>query len=270
MNIIKALFKKDIRCIEEKLLINPSKVRIRSNRPSTIFFTTWKCGSVITDKIVSVISEFQQLQRIDFQTYFENNTSDPIAKLQEIKFLSTCFQQSGFFYGPFKFFINIPDLRNYKVIVQLREPKDVLTSMYFSFAFSHPEILEDTKNKKQEFLNSDINAIALKYAPDFLAHSYVPYMKLLKSNNQFLFVTYEEMVTNFDVWIKKICEYMGLELSNSQRDRIYAMADFKVDKENIHSHKRSVLPGNYKKHLSQATIDELNELFKTPNEYFGY
>jgi len=194
----------------------------------------------------------------------------PYQRLRDPFFLSNCFPAKGYFFGPLKFFINIPQLENYRVIIQLRDPRDLLTSMYYSFAFSHPEIHEAGSKIKDEFRNSDVNAMALKYGPQYLQHSFKPYMDLLKSNDQILFVKYEEMVTTFDTWLHKICEHLGANLSEDERAEILSIADFKVDKEDIHSHKRSVQPGNHKKHLSPDTIAKLDNIFVDVNSFYGY
>jgi hypothetical protein len=156
------------------------------------------------------------------------------------------------------------------VIVQLRDPRDLLTSMFYSFAYSHPEIHDAGSKIKEEFLNSDVNAMALKYGPQYLQHSFKPYMDLLKSDKRILFVKYEEMVTSFDTWLGKICNHLGANLSAEERKQITSLADFKVDRENINSHKRSVQPGNHKKHLSQETIARLDNIFADVNSFYGY
>jgi hypothetical protein len=270
MNFIKAFFRKDTRSIEEKLFTDGKKYALKSNSHSAVFFTTWKCGTVIADQIFKQMSHSLKLQPVDYQTYVEYNMNKPYDRLQESHFLNTCFQEKGYFYGPFKLYIDIPNLHNYKVIVQLRDPRDVMTSMYFSFAFSHAGINEYARNIKKEFLNSDVNSMALKYAPQYLTLSYKPYMELLKNNNQVLFVKYEEMVTAFDSWLDRICNHLDVKLSDEEKQRINTIADFKVDKENIHSHKRSVQPGNYKKHLTETTIAELDKIFSEVNSFYGY
>src|SRR5690606_38944330 len=264
------LFKKDTRTIEERLLAGGRKSLSKSKATSVIFFTTWKCGSVITDQIFKRLSRSLNIVPVDFQTYLEYNADQPFEKLKEEKFLNSCFPETGFLFGPFKLFINIPNLHRYKIIIQLRDPRDVLTSMYYSFAYSHPEIHDDARNKRKEFQASDVNTIALKYAPEFLAKSYSPYMQLLKNNDNILFVKYEEMVTNFESWLEKVSGYLDINLSKEAKDQILKIADFRVDGENVHSHKRSVQPGNHKKHLTEATIAQLNNIFADVNSFYGY
>jgi hypothetical protein len=256
--------------LAEVFLKDPRKLINNSPATSIIFFTSWKCGSVVSDRLLKELAKLLNLRAVDYQTYLEYNVPNPHERLQNVNFLRTAFFRKGFFFGPLKYFIKIPSLENYKVIVQLREPKDLLTSMYFSFAYSHPEIHEAGRKIKKEFLESDINTMALKYGPQYFAHSFKPYMDLLQSNERFLFVKYEEMVTNFDSWLTKICVYLDVNLSDDERGRIYKLADFKVENENIYSHKRSVNPGNYRKHLSAGTIKELNKIFAETNAYFNY
>ncbi len=241
-----------------------------SDQQSIVFYSTWKCGSVVTQKILNYLMQKCGLYVIDFQSKFEYIFQNPIERLKDNDFLNNSFISNGFFFGPFKFFIAVPNLEKYKVIVQLRDPKDVLTSMYFSFAHSHPQIHEDSQEKRKEFQSANINDIALKYAPEFLNHSYLPYMKLLQSNDRFLFLKYEEMVTDFDGWLKKICDYLELNLSKEEHLKIHNIANFQVETEDIHSHKRAVKPGNYKKHLSDDTVKELNKIFEEVNNYFNY
>lgn len=60
--------------------------------------------------------------------------------------------------------------------------------------------------------------MALKYGPQYLQYSFKQYMELLmKSNSNILFVKYEEMVTNFDSWLKKVSQHLEVNLSGAEK-----------------------------------------------------
>src|SRR5690606_7846671 len=107
---------------------NPSKFTEQVGPQSVLYFTTWKCGSVITNQIFQCLCSHLKLRPVDFQTYIEYNIDQPYQRLRDPFFLSNCFPARGYFFGPLKFFINIPNLEQYRVIVQLRDPRDLLTS----------------------------------------------------------------------------------------------------------------------------------------------
>ena len=83
---------------------------------------------------------------------------------------------------------------------------------------------------------------AEEYRRDFL-----DFHRQLVGKPGVLFLPYEEMVTAFPEFIRKVVEHAGMDGNRSLVDRIVKEADFEVSSENVLSHKRSVKPGNHRK-----------------------
>ncbi len=60
-----------------------NKKKSHSRIQSVIFFTTWKCGSVVTDLIFKEIAKSSKSEYLDYQTYFEYNFSKPLQRLKK-------------------------------------------------------------------------------------------------------------------------------------------------------------------------------------------
>ena len=86
-------------------------------------------------------------------------------------------------------------------------------------------------------------------------------------------VSYEEMVTDFAGWLKKVVERFELQ----DGDATYRMVLAKraeevapVAEENIWLHKRKVTPGDYLEKLRPETFAELDRRFASVSEALGY
>ncbi len=249
------------------------RITPKNDLSSLIFFTTWKCGSSVAGRLIEELATRQAYECIDYQSKlaeFSYLSDNPVSQMKQAHFFNKAFQSQGFFYGPIRLYIPIPSLEDYKVILMLREPKDVFTSMYFSFAYSHRMINEHTLKTRQEYLSSDVNQMAVKKSKSFLQDIYKPYMKMLQKHPHILFVKYEEMVLDCDSWLKRILEYLGIPYNQKEIEHYKTKYNLNAESGGINSHKRSVLPGNYQEHLSDETIQYLDELFQETNTYFGF
>lgn len=72
--------------------------------------------------------------------------------LEEMQKYAYLFKRRGYVYSVFGGAIEgIPALEQYRIFLMVRDPRDVLTSMYYSSAYSHP-VPEATGDKREAFL----------------------------------------------------------------------------------------------------------------------
>ena len=154
----------------------------------------------------------------------------------------------------------------------LREPRDVLTSLYFSHAYSHAIPLlnqEELLNLRKKALSMTIDEYVIENMPKYL-RIYQEYCQNLFGKPNVMFVTYEKMVTDFDTWLDSIIEFLKLKVSPELVSKIKEEADFTVKEENIYAHKRQVLPGEHQRKLKPETIEILNYNFSEILDVLGY
>jgi len=169
----------------------------------------------------------------------------------------------------------ISDEKEYSII-QLRDPRDILVSSYFSMAYTHPYGPNTKKIQANTQKNGIEGFIKNNYKNTLDAHNMI--INNSKDSNNIIYVKYSEMIFNFKNYVDKISE--PFNLNEAQKLQLYNM--YKKDFENITEipeqtlkahcnevkngeinkfHKRKMLPGDYKEKLMPQTIEFLTEKF---------
>src|SRR5262249_37925766 len=141
----------------------------------------------------------------------------------------------------------------------VRDPRDVLTSYYFSAMYSHDQNPQ-VQQLAQRYAALGIDAAVLDAAKLFLPR-YLEYVALHKRWG-FPILTYETLVTDYPRWLDGFLQVFGSVPEQVRHSFIEEYtASFKVTAENVYSHVRQITPGDHKKKLSPETIAKLNDLF---------
>jgi hypothetical protein len=207
---------------------------------------------------------------VDFASYFwaggKSKSNDNKQERTSVIPLKKHVKQ-GYFYGAYRVFMgDIPDIEEYLIVLMLRDPRDVLVSTYFSSAYSHgmpkhnSELKQKMITKRKEVLQMTIDEFVLKHALGTL-HQYQEYVQNCLHRPNVLFLQYENMVSDFEEWMQKLLMFLELDVPQEIVDQIISEADFTVQEENIHAHKRQVTPGDHKRKLKPETVRELNKIF---------
>lgn len=239
-----------------------------SERRSIVFFTTQKCASRYVSELIAKLAVPARMIHADYDAYVSMvRVPREINPFQGA--MGTAFQTKGYYYGPIGTLRNIPRLGEYSVVLQLRDPRDVLTSLYFSTAYSHALISAKVLRRRKEALAMSVDEFALAEIEEYVP-IYEQYCGLLETDKSVLFLRYEDMVTNFPDWLGKLSHHIGLDDQNDAIERIRQEADFSVSAEDVFSQRRQVAPGDHIRKLQPATIDELNRAFKGVLIKLGY
>lgn len=232
----------------------------RSDRPSVVYFTLHKCASVYLGKKLHRLARKINLVPLDLDGHFFHSFQPQPFTL--------C--PRGFFYGPIRSLDESygvprdwPSLSDYKVLVVLRDPRDVLTSLYYSMAYSHAMPRGEGKVHvaalRREALSVDINDFVRQQA-DVFVRRYRAYFDLAQRSHIHL-TTYEQLVTSPHAWLDDLLAYLDVRLFTWTRRRLISARDFRVDHENPKAHVRQVAPGDHGRKLSGETIAWLNAKF---------
>lgn len=275
-------------------LIEGSFVRTQ-HHPSLFLFVTRKGASSYVGQLLHDIAVAHDITPVDLNGFVnETNLSSPIdRKAVELRSYgcsetADCspdlkatwdrfFSYGDCLYGPhrnFRFLGKLDHIDKRKVLIMLRDPRDVLTSLYFSNAFSH--VPPGNPNRKEEFQRRRDRTRTLSIDEFVLSESrewverYEQFCRFLKIYPNCALLRYESMISDFPAWLRQVFKYWGLPLDPQILAKFEQRSDFEVDKEDIHSHKRQVAAGDHRRKLKPSTVTDLTEQFSEVLQFLGY
>lgn len=257
-----------------------SKYRQLSEKPSIIHFSVNKAATQYTRQILGQCAVENNMILVNIHAYAFNSNFPYLDQLsaEEMGKYQHVFKPDGYLYSTFGGMIEgIPGLEKYKIILMVRDPRDVLVSEYYSIAYSHaaPGI---HGNKYKHFVRE--KASAVKSAIDDYAvaenervyNVMLRYKTLLIDKYPNVYLTkYEEMINDFPDWLGNLLDYCELNIS---RDSFTALVEkneqMRPKDENIHQHVRKGKSGEYREKLKPETIEYLNQKFSPMLLAFKY
>lgn len=209
-------------------------------------------------------------------------------------------------FGPLRFFLSSAALNSANIILNLRDPRDVLTSMFFSYCFMHPGEIPANTGYRRKVAEMGIDKFVLDMSDEnfstyqggygtgnpYGAHigsvreRYKNYLTEIVGRPNATVLSYEEMVLDFAGWLRKVLA--AFELDNPEATYRFVTSRVNVDNdvtkkaarsrarpvepagEDIRSHRRKATPGDHKEKLKPKTILELNRRFSDVLDLMGY
>jgi hypothetical protein len=195
-------------------------------------------------------------------------------------------------FAPLRFYVDIPGIEQYDVLLHLRDPRDVLVSMFYSYCYIHPgEIPPNTGYRKrvaEEGIDSFVLAKAAetnaRFPGDYgtgghvedlignLARRYQDYLRHLLGRPNVTLLRYEDMVTAYPKWLAQFARPFPLP----ERERLLeewgtqSASWFPSRTQDVMSHVRHVTPGDFRAKLRPETVGRLDEIFRPTLEALGY
>jgi len=241
---------------------------------SVVWITLHKCASQFFGD--SVLPRVKGLSKIDYQWLHYENQPLPRIELQPYSHI----------YGPVRLLepshpsfslteelLKPRNLAQKRVIIMVRDPRDLLVSMYYSFGFSHPlsphpEIGQYQQERRTRIQPLELDEYVRRTAPD-LAARFERLEKVygrIKAKNRLL-LTYEEMILDFDSFYQKLSLFLDLEAG--VRNKLFNRTRPEKS-EHPDQHKRDGAPGGFRKKLSGQTIEEIERILGKVLAAFGY
>lgn len=183
-----------------------------------------------------------------------------------------------------------PDqLNRYSIVLNVRDPRDVVTSSYYSAVYSHPRFREGfhlSNRKREEWAKRGIDQFVYLLIPEFVRR-YSQLVDVLVAQNSATITYYEQMVTDFPLWLRAFLsafDDVGVDRSGRFHDRgspqgrssLYRRmrdqyaGEFMSPGEGDLEHKRQMEPGDYLRKLKPETIATLNTEFARVLVALGY
>ena len=259
------------RRFNDELKLIAGKHKNNNLHPSIIHFSLNKAATQYTKKILRecVVENGMvpvHINEYAFYTKFPYLTGLSTDKMEEFNHI---FKPKGYFYSAFGGFVpGIPELGKYKVILMVRDPRDILVSWYYSIAFSHsiPPLTSSRheeyirKRKKAQEITIDEHVISESDRVLNILNRYQT--ELLDLYSHVYLTSYEKMTSNFEVWLKDLLDACELEISRQTFQKIIEdNKQLQPKEENIYKHIRKGKPGDYLDKLQPETIEYLNNKF---------
>ena len=238
---------------------------------SVIHFSMHKSATQYVKSILRSCANETAMTPVSIHDY-SFNTNFPFLdtlSLEETKQYHHIFKPQGYVYTPFEGMIKgIPALEKYKIVLMVRDPRDMLVSEFYSAAFSHA-VPDKNGDKYEAFMarremlqTTSIDDYVLSQA-EGLCNAFMGYEELLDSYDNVHLTTYEKMIVDFDQWFKDIIEHCSFDLSAEFiQSIINKNKQSKPQQEDVHRHVRKGIAGDYKEKLQPDTIDSLNVTFE--------
>jgi hypothetical protein len=210
-----------------------------------LVYATWKTGSAFFRPFYEKVCN---LKKMKFSPLFKNTSPDKVEGCAV----------------PFRSYPKYP-ADEHMHVVQLRDPRDMLVSLYYSMGYTHKYGSKHGFSKVREKLID--NFVLGK--PKFLKR-YETLLGWPTNRSNIIYLRYHNMVENFQYWLNRAVQPFSLTPSQEQLLFKKFKGQFKPVKENtvkqmksgILKHKRKMTPGDYKEKLKKETIEKLNEKFK--------
>jgi hypothetical protein len=252
----------------ERKLVNGNDIT-NSTKTSIIFFTAHKCVSSYIKRIIKLLAEDYRMIHIDFESYFKNLKKNNWEKFSDKIFLEAVFKKQGYYYGSFKTYRNIPNLEEYKIVLMLRDPRDILVSQYLSISSKNSLYFRGVNKIQQRNTFISIDDYVLESAK-ILKTIYETYCSKFIGKDNVLFFKYEDMLSNYDHWIEKLSKHIKLDVNHKLIQSIKHNDNFNINLEKEYIYKTILNPGEYKDNLKKSTIQKLNEIFAKVDSKLDY
>lgn len=239
---------------------------------SVYFYSLHKAG---TSLFTHVLRQANELIHVDYGTMFFDN--EPPAQID--------FKKYGYLYGIFRItagkrestakLTNIITsskfLKDKTIVFLIRDPRDILISMYYSFGFSHkaspnPDFERYLKNARKLIQETSLDEFVL-YRAESTRKRFELLYKFSQECKRYVILRYEDLLENYSDFLRDFNKYVSIPPERQQE--LFLASRPRVD-EDLSAHKRSGKSGQYLEKLKPETIRELNQKLKPVLEKFGY
>jgi hypothetical protein len=242
---------------------------------SMLLFTLNKCASTFTPGVMKFLNDrTRNLPLLDFEGYYYNQSGDDFKAMMQ-RDPERYFRPQGMMMAPLRRWYPIPEFETYDAVLVIRDPRDILTSKYFSQASTHSVPFSPHKRKifferRERVNNMKIDEFVREWAPE-IKSDFQEYTEML-DRYQVPVVRYEDIILDFDHAMLTFGRAFRYELSEEEIEdlRVLGGYDKPMGEENVKSHTRKRLPGDHKEKLQPDTISYLDDLFAAELERFGY
>lgn len=156
----------------------------------------------------------------------------------------------------------------------VRDPRDALTSLYYSVAYSHvppgtaesSRLLESFEARRARALSLAIDEFVMQEAPGQARLI----KRTLANAPRHRRYRYEDVIFDKPAWVADMVDYLRLSLPQRQVEAIVARNDVVPEEDAPNEHIRHVTPGDHRDKLKPETIVFLNKRLEGVLQSLGY
>lgn len=245
--------------------------------PSSFLVGLPKAGSTLLNNLIGPISTAAGYQYFPLFNRLKSASIEPTEI--DVDRSDSIFEPDGYCYGGFRGLpgaITLPPFADGRTILLVRDPRDMLTSLFFSVAYSHrpPPARPDSKltanfnTRRNIALSSDINNFVIDRAKTTLSIFSAIENKLAKYNIKTY--RYEDVVFDKLNWTNDMIDFLRLDVPGEIVERVVARNDVLPQVEDMREHVRTVAPGDHKRKLTGETIDRLDVMLRPVLTRYAY
>lgn len=251
-----------------------------SFKKSLLFISLHKCATRFFSN--HVLHQLPGRQLINYQRMHYMENSD----IKENKNIIIKTRRYGYVYGVIRLLdpshpsfqltqqlLDNKNLQRKKIIFYIRDPRDILVSMYYSFGFTHtlspnPPIRQYQEERRQRIQQLTIDQYALETAPQLL-EKFNRLIQLIHHHppSDTLLLRYEDMVDRFDPFYTQLSGFITVK--RTLREELFQQSR-PPETEQLSQHKRKGTPGDFMEKLDQKTLPELDRILEPILNKFQY
>ena len=228
-----------------------------------------KSGSTLLNRVMKPITESAGF-------IFDSPANDLRQQGVELRDAALSFEAENRAYGGFRNLPwPLPAFAADRAVFLVRDPRDALTSLYFSVAYSHrppgtgvsDALLRRFEARRARAKAQAIDDFVLAEAPR-QAETIAETLRHLPAGSRTY--RYEEVIFEKLAWVADMMAFLRLEVPQRRVAQIVQRQDIKPEAEAPHEHVRRVTPGDHREKLSSDTIRRLDEILRPVMESLGY
>ncbi|MBA3810890.1 MAG: hypothetical protein H0X27_04445 [Caulobacteraceae bacterium] len=227
-----------------------------------------KSGSTLLNRIMRPLCQTAGLR-------FSAPANDARQRGIELADVEVTFEPEGQAYGGFRNLPwPLPDFAANRTVFLVRDPRDALTSLYYSVAYSHgapgstdgTAMLERFERRRAKVRAMTIDAFVLGEAAA-LARLIEKTLGRLPAHRRY---RYEDVIFDKQAWALDMLGYLGLSVSERRVAKVVGRNDLVPAREDPQAHIRRVTPGDHRAKLQARTIAGLDDRLAGVLERLGY
>lgn len=263
--------------LNKSTIISDSAAAGKRSSKSLVFISLHKCATLFFSNYL--LKNLQGREHVDYQVlHYDNNLLEGESKLRTRKY--------GYVYGVLRLLdpehpsyeiteklLTKKHLAGKKVVFFIRDPRDILVSMYYSFGFTHPfsrnpDIKEYQLKRRKRIQAQTIDEYVEETAPH-LKEKFDRIASMMKDipRQDCILLKYEDMINNFDSFYPALNNF--IELNPGIKEKIFEQTRPR-QVEHKAEHKRKGATGDYKLKLKKETISKINKILESTLRDFGY
>ncbi len=245
--------------------------------PSLFHFSVNKAATQYVKRLLARVGADNGVRHLRLNEYAFYSSFPYLDHLDpdEVRAHAHLFRPEGYLYSVFGGLIEgVPDFDAYRKLLVVRDPRDVLTSLYYSTAYHHPRPgaakNDEFQADRRHALTVDVDRYALDRCED-VGDVYRRYRDGLVGRPGVLLARYEHLVGDLGTWLDEVTAFCGWTLDLTTRAELTAAAaPGAAGAEDPTRKRRQVTPGDHARKLRPDTVAQLDDRLADVLTAFGY